>query len=280
MNSSVKMNIEKIKKQLNNSTIVNVMKSKNSIGNKKPLKKIVKSVKDVKNPVKLDKKYINSSNNSWDFLSILLLLVLLFFIGVIIYNIYLYLVNEQSDNQIDITIDKEINETPDGVVINQEGAPISVEENDDITENKYLSLYDSDDYLKQVLEKPFNEYTQYSTYQGYNNNLCPNRYNRYNRYGPGYYSQTDDGITKIYYEKVRDFDNSGLNNYIRDQNQYIKDVNKRVKQINNNRMNTPTYSRDKAILNEIRKYERKLANKVHRESKNQPYIPDQNIYYQ
>ena len=280
MNSSVKMNIEKIKKQLNNSTIVNVMKSKNSIGNKKPLKKIVKSVKDVKNPVRLNKTYINSSNNSWDFLSILLLLVLLFFIGVIIYNIYLYLVNEQSDNQIDITIDKEINETPDGVVINQEGAPISVEENDDITENKYLSLYDSDDYLKQVLEKPFNEYTQYSTYQGYNNNLCPNRYNRYNRYGPGYYSQTDDGITKIYYEKVRDFDNSGLNNYIRDQNQYIKDVNKRVKQINNNRMNTPTYTRNKAILNEIRKYERKLANKVHRESKNQPYLPDQNIYYQ
>lgn len=280
MNSSVKMNIEKIKKQLNNSTIVNVMKSKNSIGNKKPLKKIVKSVKDVKNPVRLNKTYINSSNNSWDFLSILLLLVLLFFIGVIIYNIYLYLVNEQSDNQIDITIDKEINETPDGVVINQEGAPISVEEDDDMTENKYLSLYDSDDYLKQVLEKPFNEYTQYSTYQGYNNNLCPNRYNRYNCYGPGYYSQTDDGITKIYYEKVRDFDNSGLNNYIRDQNQYIKDINKRVKQINNNRMNTPTYTRNKEILNEIRKYERKLANKVHRESKNQPYLPEQNIYYQ
>lgn len=280
MNSSVKMNIEKIKKQLNNSTIVNVMKSKNIVNNKKPLKKIVKSVKDVKKPIKMDKTYMNSSNNSWDFLSILLLLVLLFFIVVIIYNIYLYLVNKQSDNQIDITIDKEINETPDGVVINQEGAPISVEENDDITENKYLSLYDGDNYLKQVLEKPFNEYTQYSTYQGYNNNLYPNRYNKYNRYGPGYYSQTDNGITKIYYEKVRDFDNSELNNYIKDQNQYIKDVNKRVKQINNNRMNTPTYSRDKAILNEIRKYERKLANQVHRESKNQPYLPDQNIYYQ
>ena len=268
MNSSVKMNIEKIKKQLNNSTIVNVMKSKNIVSNKKPLKKIVKSVKDVKKPIKMDKTYMNSSNNSWDFLSILFLLLLLFFIIVIIYNIYLYLVNEQSDNQIDIITDKEINETPDGVVINQEGAPISVEENDDITENKYLSLYDGDNYLKQVLEKPFNDYTQYSTYQGYN------------RYGPGYYSQTDDGITKIYYEKVRDFDNSGLNNYIKDQNQYIKDVNKRVKQINNNRMNTPTYSRDKAILNEIRKYERKLANQVHRESKNQPYLPDQNIYYQ
>jgi hypothetical protein len=279
MNSSVKMNIEKIKKQLNNSTIVNVMKSKNIVSNKKPLKKIVKSVKDVKKPIKMDKTYMNSSNNSWDFLSILLLLVLLFFIVVIIYNIYLYLVNKQSDNQIDITIDKEINETPDGVVINQEGAPISVEENDDITENKYLSLYDGDNYLKQVLEKPFNEYTQYSTYQGYNN-LYPNRYNKYNRYGPGYYSQTDNGITKIYYEKVRDFDNSELNNYIKDQNQYIKDVNKRVKQINNNRMNTPTYSRDKAILNKIRKYERKLANQVHRESKNQTYLPDQNIYYQ
>ncbi|MCH9755126.1 MAG: Rne/Rng family ribonuclease, partial [Gammaproteobacteria bacterium] len=48
--------------------------------NKKPLKKIVKSVKDVKKPIKMDKTYMNSSNNSWDFLSILFLLVLLFFI--------------------------------------------------------------------------------------------------------------------------------------------------------------------------------------------------------
>lgn len=289
MNRSVNLNLEKLKKQLNNSTNVNVLKKPKKVVtrnvtkrvasvNKKPVK-VTRVRKTVKAPVKLKpivRTRTSSDSSQWDFLSVLLTIALLFFIGAVVYNIYLYLLVPQEVEQPQISIEDKVRKAPKGVIIDQEGAPISVEKGGDITENKYLSLYGGDDFIRQSTTSPWGEYSTYASYPGY----YGGGYGRYNRYGPGYYSQTDDGVTKIYYQRVKDTDRSRLNSYIRDQNQYIKDINRRVRQINDNRMNTPTYSRDKAVLQEIRNYERRLANQVNREAKSQPYLPDQNRYYQ
>ncbi len=279
------LNLEKLKKQLNNSKNMNVLiKPKKVVtrkvasNNNKPVKvtRVQKTVNvpNTLKPTVIRKKTTDSS--SWNFLSILLTIALLFFIGAVVYNIYLYIVVPPEIEQPQIIMKDKVRKAPKGVNINQEGAPISVEKGGDITENKYLSLYGGDDFIKQNTTSPWGEYSTYASYPiNYNG-----EYGKYNRYGPGYYSKIDDGVTKIYYQKVRDHDISTLNNYIRGQNQYIKDINRRVRQINDNRMNTPEYSRDKAILQDIRNYERRLANQVHREAKNQPYLPDQNRYYQ
>jgi hypothetical protein len=67
---------------------------------------------------------------------------------------------------------------------------------------------------------------------------------------------------------------SQLNQYVQEQNRYTRRVNDRVKQINRNRMYSPRFLRHKAELGELRGFERRLANKVHRERENQPRLPD------
>ena len=134
MNRSLyKLDLKELKKNLNNSTNVNVLK--------KPKKVITRNVtKRValvnKKPVKVTRRRTRTSSNSsqWDFLSVLLTIALLFFIGVVVYNIYLYLLVPQEVEKPQITIEDKVKKAPKGVIIDQEGAPISVEKGGDITE--------------------------------------------------------------------------------------------------------------------------------------------------
>ena len=140
--------------------------------------------------------------------------------------------------------------SPKGVIINQEGAPISEGDMAD----KYLS-HSRDDFMKRYSNGKY---------------AIPRN---------GTYSQSDNGVTKIYYENNMSPDRQQLNQYINQQNDYVRTINNRVRQINTNRMFTPTYSRDKLVLAELREYERRLADKVNSEIKDQPYLPDQLGYY-
>lgn len=279
MNNSRNLNLERLRKQLNNSTNVNVLKKpnnsmKNVINNLN--KKVKKSQVKTKIKPKIQRKIKPtikdvSNNNKYNLLSIFLTLVILLLICFIFYNLYVYFkekslsqLSQSSQPQIRIQQKYKVEniQKPKGVILDKEGAPISVERGGDITENKYLSLYGGDDFMKRETNIV-------------NNNCYKNNLNSSYASYPGYYSQADDGITKVYYQKIKN--NSKINNYIRNQNRYIRKINKRVREINENRLNTPVYSRDKVMLQEVRNYERKLANKVHRETKNQPYLPDQNI---
>ena len=209
-------------------------------------------------------KYIKSSNSSntnstvWTFFYIILTVSILFFIALLLFNLYKEYIYSLSEQTNDINIDNQITKAPKGV-IDKEGAPISVETSGNITENKYLTLYGGDDFMK----KNFNSLPTNSPYSSY-----PNSYSGYNG------NNADNGVTKIYYENNMTDDNKKLNNYIEKQNNYIKNINKRVHQINSNRMYTPEYIQDKESLSHIRNYERLLANKVSQEYKNQPYLQE------
>ena len=203
----------------------------------------------------------NSSNTNskvWTFFYIILTVSILFFIALLLFNLYKEYIYSLSEQTNDINIDNQITKAPKGV-IDKEGAPISVETSGNITENKYLTLYGGDDFMK----KNFNSLPTNSPYSSY-----PNSYSGYNG------NNADNGVTKIYYENNMTDDNKKLNNYIEKQNNYIKNINKRVHQINSNRMYTPEYIQDKESLSHIRNYERLLANKVSQEYKNQPYLQE------
>ena len=146
-------------------------------------------------------------------------------------------------------------EGPAGVVINQEGAPIKVEETGNMAGNKYLDLYGGDG--SQIPRGP----------------RAPPGHKRSDLFAPnpGYYSDADDGETKIYYQNIA---RRRLNKYINRQNQYVHQVNRRVRQINKNRMYSPGFLRDKASLRDLREFEKVLANQVSCEGANQPYLPD------
>jgi len=273
MSRAINLNLAKLKRQINNSTNVNVLK--------KP-RRVVR----VKRPVKVKKlvrpKPPNHNKNSgstfWDFFYVMLSLAVLFFIVMLLYNLYLSFSYGTSqaiaDQQTAIAIEDKVKKAPKGVIIDQEGAPISIERGGNMAGNKYLALYGGEDFMRRSRYSPWRESSPYALY--------PGRYSGgygYNRYNSGYYSQSDDGVTKIYYENNTNPDRSNLNAYINNQNNYIRNINKRVRQINMGRMYTPTFSRDKAALRKIRGYERRLANQVHRERKNQPYLPDRSKYY-
>jgi len=273
MSRAINLNLAKLKRQINNSTNVNVLK--------KP-RRVVR----VKRPVKVKKlvrpKPPNHNKNSgstfWDFFYVMLSLAVLFFIVMLLYNLYLSFSYGTSqaiaDQQTAIAIEDKVKKAPKGVIIDQEGAPISIERGGNMAGNKYLALYGGEDFMRRSRYSPWRESSPYALY--------PGRYSGgygYNRYNSGYYSQSDDGVTKIYYENNMNPDRSNLNAYINNQNDYIRNINKRVRQINMGRMYTPTFSRDKAALRKIRGYERRLANQVHRERKNQPYLPDRSKYY-
>jgi hypothetical protein len=138
------------------------------------------------------------------------------------------------------------------------GAPVSSEGPDD-AENAYLSLYGSPDapgFRAWGTDNVDNEYP----FPG----------------GPYYNVQgkiSED--PKLQYSNVP---RSRLNEYVNDQNSYIREINDRVRQINRNRMYSQRFLRNRAELRELRNFERRLANKVHRERENQPLLPD-NVYY-
>jgi hypothetical protein len=283
--STLNSNIMKIKRQLNSNinidnlyttskpiikpipyknkprNIQNKMNKLNGINrkSKKPvIKSIIKPIKYINIPSELDRiKYENKSQNSKssirNVIYIILIIFILFFIAFLLYNLYIDYITNQNQH---ININYQIQKAPKGVIIGQAGAPISVEKSRDITENKYLSLYGGDDFMKRVS----------NSYNTSNPNIT-NGYNEdVNNINP------DNGVTKKYYEN--NLSKSNINNYINEQNNYIKRINERVRQINNSRMYTFEYSRDKKNLEHIRNYERLLANQVNQESRNQPYLLD------
>jgi hypothetical protein len=281
MSRSINLNLAQLKRQLNRSTNVNVLKKPRRVSIPMRIKKIIRK------PVKVVRS-INSNNNSnnnsnispvWNFLYAMLSLALLVFIIMLVYNLYISFQDgyyqQISDQQTDITIEDSMQKAPKGVIMNQEGAPISIEKGGNIAGNKYLALYGGEDFVRRSRNR-FSPWRDSSPYASY-----PGKYGGgYHRNGDasGYYSQSDNGATKIYYGYTSS-NSRGINNYIKNQNNYIRDINKRVRQINKGRMYTPTYSRDKSALRKIRGYERRLANQVHRERKNQPYLPDRNYHY-
>ena len=296
MNNIVNLDLEKIKKQLNRSTNINAMYNKKRNKNlsnkvnktprkipnvtKNVTKKVTRKVtkrKPANVPTKISRRV--SSNNAksnhtksiswlWTFFYLALILSILFFMYMLIFNLYIsYEESEaRSSRRTDIIIEDKLKKAPKGVIIDQEGAPISVEKTGDITENKYLSLYGGDDYMRKMKGyRPLgNQYinSQYAPY--------PGRYNGYS---------SDRGVTKIYYKNQMNGERRKLNKFINQQNNYIRQINNRVRQINTGRMYNPTYARDKAVLAELRNYERRLANQVKNEAINQPYLPDQSGHY-
>jgi hypothetical protein len=281
-------NLVRLKSQLNKNINVNLLY-------KKPVKKstVVKKIIKVNKPKTKSKnlvtknRAVNSSNTDnspvWTLIYITITILILFFIALLLFNLYKEYIYSLLDQTNDINIDSQITKAPKGVIINQEGAPISVEKSGDITENKYLTLYGGDDFMKRtsnnsssIDNSPYSSYPD--SYNGYSGN---NGYSGYRKYSEnnGYGGNSDDGVTKIYYELNMTGDRKKLNDYIEQQNNYIKRINERVQQINKSRMYTPEYAQDRATLSQIRNYERRLANQVNKESKNQPYLPDQVNYY-
>lgn len=269
MSNATNLNLNKLKRQLNS---IELSRNINGIY-KKPRKvtmRTVRTVKKARPPLKLAKK---TESGLWTFLYTILLIAIIFFILMLIYNLYMSFqdVAQQALNyQTTFNVENSIKNSPKGVIIDQEGAPISIEKGGNMAGNKYLDLYGGNDFMKRSTAMN-NQYIN-SDYADY-----PSRYGNNNINGS--YSQSDNGVTKIYYENNMSPGRQQLNKYINQQNDYIRTINNRVRQINNNRMFTPTYSRDKLVLSELREYERQLANQVNSEVKNQPYLPDQKGYY-
>jgi hypothetical protein len=304
MNSLQNANLVRLKRQLNKNTNVNLLYKK-PVKKSTTFKKIIKKVNKPKTKSKVlvtKNKTVNFSNTDnstvWTFMYVILTISILFFIALLLFNLYKEYLYSLLDQTNDINLDNQVTKAPKGVIINQEGAQISVEKSGDITENKYLTLYGGDDFMKRksnnsssVDNSPYSSYPD--SYNGYSGNNGNNEYSGNNGYGgyseyngySGYsgngrnLNNSDDGVTKIYYELNMTGDRKKLNDYIEQQNNYIKNINERVQQINKSRMYTPEYAQDMASLSQIRNYERRIANQVNRESKSQPYLPDQVNYY-
>ena len=224
---------------------------------KKPINKTIGFKKNI---------YINFSKDNnetgWTIFYIIIIISILFLIIIALFdNYYNYMYNQ--------TI-----EQPSGVIINQEGAPVNSQISGDMTENKYLTLYGGDDFMKGNQ----NNYNQNDVNNMNNVNNVNNMNNGYDEYGT--YSRYNENSLNFYNDVTKISSNRReLNDYIEKQNNYIKNINNRVRQINNNRMYTPEYAQDKASLAQLRNYERRLANKVNVELKDQPYLADQVNYY-
>ena len=153
---------------------------------------------------------------------------------------YLNMVNKETD----FIIKKEVlgvsRSNKDMLPEEKEGANIAIEKRGDISENSYISP---------------------------NPEVYPNEMDDY--------AVFDETMIQQKNNMESEKDKDKVNQYIKKQNVYIRDINNRVAQINENRMNTPTYTRDISALHEIRNFERKLANKVNREQASQPYLVDQ-----
>jgi hypothetical protein len=291
--STLNSNIMKIKSQLNSNINVD-----NLYANSKPIikpnsyKNKLRNIqnkmnklnginrKSIMKPTKYitykmsENKSQNSKSSIRNVIYIILIILILFFIAFLLYNLYIdYIINKNQH----ININYQIQKAPSGVIIGQAGAPISVEKSRDITENKYLSLYGGDDFIKRV-SNPSNLSNPYSTYPNITNEYDKDvNYSNYKDVNYSNYKDVnninpDNGVTKNYYEN--NLSNPNINNYINEQNNYIKRINERVRQINNSRMYSPEYSRDKKNLEHIRNYERLLANQVNQASRNQPYLSD------
>jgi hypothetical protein len=208
----------------------------------------------------LIKPDIEESSFLMDVIYGILLLAVIGLTGYLGYLLYQAYIERQNDNIISSKIEEapdEIIEDPKGAEIkDKDGVNIKVEKGGDITENTYLTKYGSE------------------------NSIVPNQYERQffpisdNLKDTKPISNSDNGSTKKYYNKVKDYECAKMNDYIKEQNEYVRRVNERIREINSSRINSPEYVDDQIRLKAVREYERVLANKVKRESN--PYL--ENIY--
>ena len=270
-----KNNVQKNNVQKNNVQKNNVQKNnvqKNNVQKNKPYKKPIKN-KPIKNKPIKNKPYIkpqknnvqNISNNRKPYIKrsitisritldkeepstmkkiffIILGSLLVFSILVLGKMVYMYFTDSKKPHftkkiQKIIFKEKKPLVTKDTIPEEKKGVNIAIEKGHNMSENSYISS---------------------------NPEVSPNEMNDY-----AVFDETMIEKTSIQNEKNK------VNEYIKQQNAYIRNINGRVAQINENRMNTPTYNRDVQALHDIRNFERKLANKVHREHIYQPYLPDQ-----
>lgn len=259
--TTILKNVEEIKsnvKKLSLKPIKKTQMKKLSVNNAKALKKkIMKKVVEKKGLIKVSPVKNNliqadkeQSSTIWNILYIILLLVV---VGLTLYLCYLLYQAYIERQNIDIISDK-IKKAPKPVDIEapeKEGVSIKVEEGGDITENKYLSPYGSAEV----------------------NDILPNQYEKQ------FFllsSNVDNGNSKKYYEKVKeyekkknrkdnvnkinviDYEREKLNEYIKEQNDYVRRLNLKVRDINSGVLNTD----DEIRLKSVRDYERILANKV------------------
>lgn len=252
-------NVEEIKsnvKKLSLNPIKKTQMKKLSVNNAKVLKKkIMKKVAEKKGFVKdISIKTENKEQSStiWNILYVILLLTV---VCLTIYLCYLLYQSYLDRQNIGIVVDK-IKKAPKPVDIEaseKEGVSIKVEKGGDITENKYLSKYGSEEV----------------------NDILPNQYEKQ------FFllsSNADNGNSKKYYEKVKeyekkknrkdnvnkikviDYEREKLNEYIREQNDYVRRLNLKVRDINSGILDTD----DEIRLTSVRNYERILANRVNR----------------
>ena len=252
-------NVEEIKsnvKKLSLKPIKKTQMKKLSVNNAKVLKKkIMKKVAEKKGFVKdISIKTENKEQSStiWNILYVILLLTV---VCLTIYLCYLLYQSYLDRQNIGIVVDK-IKKAPKPVDIEaseKEGVSIKVEKGGDITENKYLSKYGSEEV----------------------NDILPNQYEKQ------FFllsSNADNGNSKKYYEKVKeyekkknrkdnvnkikviDYEREKLNEYIREQNDYVRRLNLKVRDINSGILDTD----DEIRLTSVRNNERILSNRVNR----------------
>lgn len=223
----------------------------------------------------------DQSTQGWSLTHTLYVVLIFILIGLIAYLVYQYLNKPDYSDDIEQRlikrtkemIERRMKNAPKGLVDipRQMGAPISVEEQKNSAGNPYLYLYGSPD-------SP-----GFASYPGHRPPGYRHMYTAWGR-NPGetigtqpYYSSWErynKPQSYVVQESSVNYPRSQLNEYVEEQNRYIKKVNDRVRQINEQRMFSPRFLRHSAELSEIRNFERRLANKVHRESEDQPHLPD------
>ena len=215
--------LEKLRSQLNNSRnisgqnvninkrrLVKINKPKSLI---KPINKPIIKPRTVNKPINKPKRIMKPVNKKFNvpiqksvntrtkntknistISDILYTILILIIIGLVVGLIYtLYFSFQLPPTFIDIN---NLPPGPAGVIINQEGSPISIEKSGDMTENKYLSTYGGDGGIGGAVSPKMSEVSgTFAQYPGY----------------PGYDGNNDDGVTKIYYQNVA---RQKLNNYV------------------------------------------------------------------
>ena len=265
-------NVEEIKsnvKKLSKKPFKKTQMKKLSVNNAKALKKkIMKKVSEKKglikvSPVKNNLIQVDKEQSS-TVLNILYIILLLSVLCLAIYLCYLLYQSYIERQNTNIIVDK-IKKAPKPVDIEapeKEGVSIKVEEGGDITENKYLSKYGSEE-VKDILPNQYEK--QFFLLNSGNEKDCS-------------YKNIDNGNSKKYYENVKeyekkknrkdnvnkikviDYEREKLNEYIKEQNDYVRRLNLKVREINSGILDTD----DEIRLKVVRNYERILANKVNR----------------
>ena len=131
MSRSINLNLERLRRQLENSTNVNVLQEPKRVVRKPIVKKPVTRSRTRSTQTVHPKP--SDDTTFWNIFYILLSVATLFFIGMLLYNLYLYYL-DRNQPVPEVIIKDKVKKDPKGVIIDQEGAPISVEKGGDIYE--------------------------------------------------------------------------------------------------------------------------------------------------